>query len=608
MRITFCVAHWGYLRNFDRTLVQLAERGHAVHVLAQSADTFGNQSLVDELRSHGLTVGWLPDRRDRLWWSFTDQVRHALNFIRFASPRYSATPTVRELLEPRLQTWLARLPLRFEGHHALTRVLDWALRVAERAVPVDRSLVGILRDASPDLLMVTPLLGVSEHQFDILRAANHLGIRTCLPVNSWDNLSTGAELRFRPQRLLVWNAIQRHEAVADHGVSEDSVVITGAQCFDRWFERQPSRSRAEFCRRVGLDPDHPYVLYVCSALMDATDEARYAGEWVRLLRNCEDPLVRQAGILVRPHPQRMRYWDESGVRPGETNYVLWGENPVDGDSRAGYFDSMAHAAAVVGISSTAMIEAGFLGKPVLTRLDPRLRFNQFGLRHFSYLLGEEGLLVSAETDTEHLEQLGEALRQTMPDERSLHFSSRFARPFGLRVPGTPRVVEAVEQQLSEPPPTPLRPTLLEISVRLLLVPWVLLGAAMRRLRQATEQLMRATVIGLRRARMRRHRLSKAAAGAVARLRKSAALRWHHERKRVRRAKVAVGAWLTVRVKRVRRGVDMALHRAGKWTRWRFRRIAENLRKRRRRWRKRIASLLRRLRGQTGTGRGTDDRR
>ena len=43
-----------------------------------------------------------------------------------------------------------------------------------------------------------------------------------------------------------------------------SVVVTGAQLFDPWFEREPSTGRDEFLARVGLGSG-PYVLYVGSS-------------------------------------------------------------------------------------------------------------------------------------------------------------------------------------------------------------------------------------------------------------------------------------------------------------------------------------------------------
>jgi hypothetical protein len=50
----------------------------------------------------------------------------------------------------------------------------------------------------------------------------------------------------------VWNETQRREAVDVHKVPKDRVFVTGAQCFDHWFDRKPSRTQQELCVRLGL--------------------------------------------------------------------------------------------------------------------------------------------------------------------------------------------------------------------------------------------------------------------------------------------------------------------------------------------------------------------
>ena len=65
--------------------------------------------------------------------------------------------------------------------------------------------------------------------------------------------------------MFVWNETQRGEAVALHGVPADRLIVTGAQCFDQWFDRSPSRERARFCLDAGLPDERPFILYVCSS-------------------------------------------------------------------------------------------------------------------------------------------------------------------------------------------------------------------------------------------------------------------------------------------------------------------------------------------------------
>src|SRR5712691_5794079 len=84
--------------------------------------------------------------------------------------------------------------------------------------------------------------------------------------------------------------------------------------------------------------------------------------------------------------------------------------PTDEESKADYYDSIFHSAAVVGINTSAMIEAAIVGRSVLTILDPEYERVQRGTLHFRYLLEVGGGFVSvAESLGEHVAQLEHAL-------------------------------------------------------------------------------------------------------------------------------------------------------------------------------------------------------
>ena len=51
--------------------------------------------------------------------------------------------------------------------------------------------------------------------------------------------------------------------------------VTGAQAYDHWFAIRPSTTREEFCARVGLPPDRPYLLYLCSSPFIAPREVEF---------------------------------------------------------------------------------------------------------------------------------------------------------------------------------------------------------------------------------------------------------------------------------------------------------------------------------------------
>jgi membrane protein YqaA with SNARE-associated domain len=324
------------------------------------------------------------------------------------------------------------------------RLVVRLLRKLERYVPEDPAIRQFITSHEPDVVLITPLINLGSSQIEYQRAARGLGIPNALCVWSWDHLSSKALIRDWPDRVFVWNDVQREEALHLHGVPADRVVVTGAQCFDQWFNRQPSRDRADFCGRVGLPADRPFVMYACSTLFaHSPPEAKLVVEWIRRLRASRLPHLQNIGILVRPHPSRLFEWDDIDLATmGPT--VLWGRNPLDAESKADYFDSMYHSAALVGLITSAFIEAGIVGREVHTVLDPEFEDNQLGTVHYHYLTNTAGgLLTVGKGFDEHLERLNDTLsRPTTSVVKP--FVRAFVRPHGLDVAGTPLFVDQVE--------------------------------------------------------------------------------------------------------------------------------------------------------------------
>ena len=306
----------------------------------------------------------------------------------------------------------------------------------------------------PDLVAITPLIGLSaSSQIDLLRSAQARGLRTAVLVWSWDHLSSKAIIRDAVDGLFVWNDAQKREAIEMHGVPEKSIVVTGAQCFDRWFGRSPSRDRADFLRRVGLPENRPYVLWVCSALLPGgPPEPELVTRWLAHLRASADPRLRDASILIRPHPSRTSDWDGVDWRRFG-NIALFGDNPIEEEARDDYFDSLYHSAVVVGITTSAFIEAAIVGRPVMTIYFDEVKQEHEGSLHFQLLLNfAGGLMTTAATLDEHEAQLASFIDGPPPEllERQRRFVKAFVRPHGLMTAATNIVADRLEELSAGP--------------------------------------------------------------------------------------------------------------------------------------------------------------
>jgi hypothetical protein len=453
LKILFFMTHPGFTRNFESTLALLAARGHQIHLAFDGPPQVGKPSAVDglEARFPAISHGPAPDRDDA-WSPLAGAARATRSYLRYLHPRYRNATRLRKRavvwpLGPVLHA-IAASPFGGQGRLSL---LDALLRGLEQIVPSSPEIEQYIRQQRPDVVLLTPMVDLNTAQTDQLKSARALGIPTGVCVASWDNLTNKGLIQVRPDLVTVWNEHQRREATELHGVPPERVVATGAQTFDEWFVRRPTTTRDEFCRRVGLPPERPFVLYTCSSQWIAPNEVPFVQRWLAAARAGPEPLA-SAGLLIRPHPQNTARWQ--GIDLSAAGAAIWPRDPsarVDDQTKAHFFDSIYHSAAVVGINTSALIEAGIVGRPVFTVLDEEYRSSQGGTLHFRYLVDVSGgLLRVAATLPEHVEQLGAALVDGNDSDRARAFVASFVRPDGTDRPATPILTNAIERLAAAP--------------------------------------------------------------------------------------------------------------------------------------------------------------
>jgi hypothetical protein len=444
MRFLFVMPFPGFLRYFDSVVQELVDRGHEVDLAWEKkttqAEGLAALSAHRAIRSHSL-----PKRRD-FWRLPARRIRILANFARYLDRRFTKSDYLRRRAASRI-VWpfnrVRTLP------DPLVRLLVDLFVALERAIPRSDAMDRFLRERAPDAVILSPLVRGASPQNDVLASARARRIPTAAAIASWDNLTNKSILLAHPDRMLVWNETQRREARELHRYPPERVVVTGAQCFDRWFDRRPSRARERFCADVGLPPDRPFLLYVGStASIFAPDaEVKFVRRWLQFLAS--DGVLAGFSVLIRPHPYNDAHWHDVDLTefPHARVWARSGMNPIEENSRADYFDSLYYAEAVIGINTSAMIEAAIVGRPVLTLGVDELHEAQRETVHFHYLLPENGGFVQAAYSfEEHAAQLKHVLA-TPETVRAVStaFVGSFVRPAGLDRPATPIVVQALEE-------------------------------------------------------------------------------------------------------------------------------------------------------------------
>jgi len=442
MKVLVIVRHVLFLRFLEPVIKQLHEAGHAVEVgyTTSIADCYVTE-LLGLSWARKLDISAAPLKEGWLYRGLLI-LRLLQDYLRYCDPVYDDSPGLRNRAADPIPQIL-RLVFRLLGARILP--LRWAmiglLRRLDRWLPCNPAASNFLASRRHDLLLVTPLVDPTSGECEYLKCAIRRGDRTVLLVASWDNLTNKGLVQFEPDRVLVWNHWIAREAMKLHRIPKNKIRITGAPVFDAWFSMRPTLSRVEMVTQLGLVPDRPIILYLCSSSFIAGQEIESIIDWLNALRSYPDDRVSNAGVLIRPHPGNPQDWKRLS---NQKNVAVWpsaGEQVLDEDARARYFDSIYHAKVIVAVNTSGMIEAGIVGRPVVMLSDKRMQVTQEGTLHFR-LLVENGLIQKVTSEAEHFQKLAEYITGTDDDRKKRdEFIMDFVRPCGLSAPAATMVVD-----------------------------------------------------------------------------------------------------------------------------------------------------------------------
>jgi hypothetical protein len=433
------------------TICELERRGWSVAIAFDTPDKRGGSQVPEGAGVDVTSLGALPEADAS---GFANRARLAVDYVRYLEPRFAAATYLRERAGRKLPpgfAWLSRVH-RLPGP-VVTGVLA-AARTAESLMPPDPRIVSFLAAAAPHMVLVSPLVTMNTRgagQTEVVKAARALGLPTAVGVASWDHLTSKGLVRVVPDLLTVWNDTQRREARELHRIPDDRIVVTGAQPLDHWFAPPADPGGLRLRAALGAGPDQPLILFVGSSLNMAPgdSEVAFVRRWLAHLRRSAHASVRGAFVLVRPHPSNLRQW--AGVTLGDPAAVVhpfrYSGMPLQASEVEEFRAAMLASHAVVGINTTAMIEAAIHERPVLTVRDQAFRHSQAQTLHFGYLASDtDGCTLVADSLEHHEAQLAAAIADRAPAvEAGRRFVRRFVRPRGTERPASAYVADAIER-------------------------------------------------------------------------------------------------------------------------------------------------------------------
>lgn len=229
---------------------------------------------------------------------------------------------------------------------------------------------------TPDLVFTPNMF--SAEDLRLLRAAKRRRIATVATAKSWDVLTTKAFTRVKADRLLVFNPVNKEEAITIGDYAPEQVVVTGFPQFDVYARDEWKLSREMFCERLGLDPARrillmavpgdwktPYTREILRALDEAIEKGVIAYPAQVLARlhpkypDCSEGETYSHIVMDRPgtHFSTGR---EFSPDMGITNVFQW---TFTGGDIAHLANSLYHSDLVINTESTLTLDGAALGKP-----------------------------------------------------------------------------------------------------------------------------------------------------------------------------------------------------------------------------------------------------
>jgi hypothetical protein len=240
-------------------------------------------------------------------------------------------------------------------------------RRTARVLSTNQQLVELMRDLKPTLVFNASHVHAAI-AIQPVQAAQWLGIRTAAFLFSWDNLTSQGRIILPYDDYLVWSDRIATDLLHIYKgiIRPEQVSVTGTPQFDFHFRREFQWTRAEYCARVGADPNRPIVFYSTGMANPMFGEPRIVEGIAEMLR----AMPGSPQLLVRVYPKD-RTGRFEGVKERNPDVLFptvpWEPawlTPMQSDVPL-LTNTLRHAAVGINAASTVSLELCMFDKPVV---------------------------------------------------------------------------------------------------------------------------------------------------------------------------------------------------------------------------------------------------
>jgi hypothetical protein len=458
-RILVVLHEPGYFRMYGSMIVELDRRGWEVLLAFDNPGKRGGaRQTPPHTSSRTVSLGGVPISAAAAERPIA-RLRGAFDYARYLEPAFADADYLRHRAVKSLPDGYERLTKVGRVPRVVMTAAIRAMRALERCTAVDPAVLEFVRDAAARAVFVSPLVNINRAgntQTEVVKAARALRVPVIVGAASWDHLTSKGMIRVVPDALTVWNDAQVNEAVRLHRIPRERIVVTGAQSLDHWFQPVDEAAVEEYRRSIAVRPGQRLLLFVGSSrnMAPGESEVRFVRRWLAALRRSSSAVLRDAKVVIRPHPTNTEPWRD--VSLGDPDAIVdpatYSGIPLTVGEVEAFRRQIAASAAVIGVNTTAMIEAAIAGRPVLTVEDAEFTHSQAQTLHFAHLpVAAGGCAISARDIETHATQLEEVLRDPAPAIAAARaFVAAFVRPRGMLRSATDWLCDAIEAQAGSP--------------------------------------------------------------------------------------------------------------------------------------------------------------
>jgi hypothetical protein len=391
MKILFVGRSVGHLSYYSSLIRELLSEGHHLRLIfdqqwSKQSDKKYLQQLLNE--NENLTYSWLV-RRDTKFRDLFFFLRELRTYCWYLSRADQSQYYTRRWLGyfsaklgRILNASVVKVILR-------TSIIRFILKLIVKSIRPDKKIQKELEVLKPDCIFVSPMNMRFDEEVEYALAAKKLKIPVNLIVLSWDNLTTKGLFHADFDVAYAWNFRQLEELASLHKVDRRKIVISGAMFFDKWFTTQMQHlCRSEFLRKICMNKNDKYLLYIGSSKNIAKDESWVISLLLEKLKERNSACISKIKILVRPHPANFDIYNM--IKSNDILvYPEKGSLPEFDDQESDIVNSMKHAELVVGLNTSAFIDSIIMDKPTFSIAIDEYIQTQSGAQHFQQLVNED---------------------------------------------------------------------------------------------------------------------------------------------------------------------------------------------------------------------------